>query len=98
MKKIPTGPGLPKKSPLREFIKIGIRKLHETGIVAHVWKTWIAHLPKCNAEVDIVPVDMVHFSSALYALSFGMQISISILIGELLLTHCRGKRTNFTTI
>nr|QGW45456.1 ionotropic receptor 75f [Bradysia odoriphaga] len=82
--KIPTGPGVPKMSPLRELIKIGIRKLHETGLIAHVWKTWISHLPKCQrSDVDVVPVDMIHFSSALYVLGFGMQLSITLFIGEL---------------
>ncbi|XP_037027053.1 glutamate receptor U1-like isoform X2 [Bradysia coprophila] len=82
--KIPTSPGVPKRSPLRELIKIGIRKLHESGIIAHVWKTWISHLPKCaRSDVDVVPVDMIHFSSALYVLGFGMQLSMTLFIGEL---------------
>lgn len=89
VQKIPTGPGLPKKSPLRELIKIGVRKLHETGIIAHVWKTWISHRPKCvRSDVEVVPVDMIHFSSALYVLGFGIQLSIYIFIGEIFLIYC----------
>lgn len=84
--KIPTGPGLPKKSPLRELIKIGIRKMHETGIVAHVWKTWIGNKPKCGrSDVDVVPVDMVHFSSALCVFGIGVQITLLIFTVEVLL-------------
>ena len=87
--KIPTGPGVSNKSPLREMFKIGIRKLHETGIIAHVWKTWISHLPKCaRSDVDVAPVDMIHFSSALYVLGFGMQISLIFFIGERFLNSC----------
>lgn len=86
--KIPTGPGLPKKSPLRELIKIGVRKLHETGVIGHVWKTWISHMPKCvRSEVEVVPLDMVHFSSALYVLGFGLQITLLLFIGELCLVR-----------
>ncbi|KAJ6639573.1 hypothetical protein Bhyg_12321, partial [Pseudolycoriella hygida] len=78
---IPTGPGLIKKSPLREIIKIGLRKLHETGLISYVWKTWIAKMPKCaRSDVDVVPVDMIHFSSALYALGIGVQLSLLIFI------------------
>lgn len=81
---IPTGPGLPLKSPLRELIKIGIRKLFECGILVHNWKTWIAHLPKCTeSDVEVLPIDFPHFSSALYALVGGIQISICIFVGEL---------------
>lgn len=43
--RIPTGPGLPTKSPLRELIKIGIRKIYETGLLAHNWNIWMSHLP-----------------------------------------------------
>lgn len=87
--KIPTGPGLPKKSPLRELIKIGIRKQFETGILSHIWSIWIERLPKCShSDVDIKPVDLIHFSSVLTLLSIGMQISIYALMGELLYNYC----------
>lgn len=86
---IPTGPGLPKKSPFKEMVKIGIRKIYETGILAHQWKIWIGHLPQCeNSKVDVVPVDITHFSSALYLLAFGIQISAVIFIGELAVVYC----------
>lgn len=79
---------VPNKSPLKELIKIGIRKLRETGILAYVWKTWISHIPLCaRSDVDVVPVDMIHFSTALYVLGFGIQISIALFVVELLVTH-----------
>lgn len=83
MAKFPAGPGLPKKSPLKELIKIGIRRLCETGILSHIRNIWIARLPKCShSGVDIEPIDLAHFSSALFVLSFGIQISVAILIIE----------------
>lgn len=88
MPKTPTGMGVPKKSPLKELVKIGIRKLFETGILAYQWKTWIGLLPKCeNSKVDVLPVDIAHFSSALYLLAFGIQISIFIFIAELIAVY-----------
>lgn len=83
VQKVPTGPGLPKKSPLRELLKIGIRKLHETGVLSHVWATWISHQPKCaQSDVKVIPVDMIHFSSALYAFGFGVHITFAIFLIE----------------
>lgn len=81
--KIPTGSPLPNKSPLKEMIKIGIRKLYETGMLAYLWKIWIGHKPKCEESVDVVAVDLMHLSSAFYVLGFGMQISVGFLLGEL---------------
>lgn len=83
--KIPTGSPLPNKSPLKEMIKIGIRKLYETGMLAYLWKTWIGQKPKCERSVNVVAVDLVHFSSAFYVLGFGMQISLGFLVWELVL-------------
>lgn len=86
--RMPTGPGLPKKSPLREVIKIGISKIFETGNLAKIWKTWMQKLPKCTlSDVEVVPVDIIHFSSALYALLLGIHISIGIFIGELITVY-----------
>lgn len=39
--KLQCGPGVPRKSPLRELIKISLRKIHETGIMAYHWKIWM---------------------------------------------------------
>lgn len=86
--KMPTAPGVPKKSPLKELIKIGIRKLRETGILAYIWKTWISHMPKCAlSDVNVIPVDMIHFSTALYVLAFGMQMSVTLFLAELFVIY-----------
>lgn len=83
---IPAGPALPTKSPLKEMVKIGIRKISETGITAYHWKIWMGHLPKCtNLHIDVVSINISHFSSAIYILVFGMQLSLCILIGEIVL-------------
>lgn len=87
-KKLQCGPGVPVKSPLRELIKISLRKIHETGLMAHHWKIWMGHKPKCeNNDRDVIPVDFVHFSSAWYALVVGMHISFAFLVGEVIINH-----------
>lgn len=86
--KIPTGPGVPRKSPLKEIITIGVRKVRETGILSCIWTTWISHMPKyAGSNVEVIPIDILHFSSALYVLGFGIQISISILIVEIFVNY-----------
>lgn len=81
--KIPTGSALPNKSPLKEMVKIGIRKLRETGMLAHLWKIWIGQIPKCAQSVDVEAVDLMHFASAFYVLGVGVLASIWFLVGEL---------------
>lgn len=84
--KLQCGPGVPVKSHLREWIKISLRRIHETGLMAYHWKIWMGHKPKCeNNALDVTPVDIVHFSSALYALLIGMQISFGFLIAEVII-------------
>lgn len=86
--KLQCGPGLPVKSPLRELMKVSLRKIHETGIMAYHWKIWMGHKPKCeNNDLDVIPVDIIHFSSALFALVIGMQISFGFLVGELIISR-----------
>lgn len=83
---LPVHPGLPKKSPLKEIVKIGIRKIYETGVLAYHWKIWIAQLPKCeHSHIDVAPIDLTHLLSALYILVFGIHCSVCILIGEFVL-------------
>lgn len=48
----------------------------------------MGHKPKCaKNRVDVVPVDILHFSSALYVPIVGMQISIGILLAEMFLNR-----------
>lgn len=51
--------------------------------MAYHWKIWMGHKPKCESnDLEVVPVDIVHFSSALYGLAIGMQLSVALLFGE----------------
>lgn len=84
--KLQCGPGLPVKSHLREWIKVSIRKIQETGLMAYNWKIWMGHKPKCeNNDLDVIPVDIVHFSSAIYGLAIGMQISFGFFVAEVII-------------
>lgn len=52
------------------------------------WKIWIGKKPKCEySTIDVTQVDWVHFSSAVYMLFVGIQISISILLGEMFVNY-----------
>lgn len=83
--KLQCGPGVPVKSHLREWIKVSIRRIQETGLMAYHWKIWMGHQPKCeNNDRDVQPVDIVHFSSAIYGLVIGMQISFGFLMAEII--------------
>lgn len=80
---LPVHPGVPRKSPLKEIVKIGIRKIYETGLLKYQWKIWIAQLPKCDhSHIDVAPIDL---TSALYILVFGIHCSVCIFIGEFVL-------------
>lgn len=85
-KKLQCGPGVPVKSHLREWIKISLRRIQETGLMAYHWKIWMGLQPKCESnDLDVTPVDIVHFSSALYGLAIGMQISLGFFIAEVII-------------
>ncbi|KAG4075434.1 hypothetical protein HA402_015087 [Bradysia odoriphaga] len=59
-------PVVPVKSPLKELIKLSLRKFHETGIMSHHWNIWIGKKPKCNkSNIELVQVDWTHFVSSL---------------------------------
>lgn len=48
-------------------------------------KVWYGVRPKCEvSELTIAPVDIAHFSSALYILSAGMLTSIIIFLLEVI--------------
>ncbi len=96
--KLQCGPGVPVKSGLREWIKISLRKIQETGLMTYHWKIWMGHKPKCeNNDLEVIPVDIIHFSSALYSLAIGMQISFGLLITEVAMHRARSLK-NLTKI
>lgn len=62
-----------------------IRRMFETGLHSYHQAIWKQAKPQCaQSAVDIVPIDLEHFSSALYALAFGMTVSAVICAGEIL--------------
>lgn len=90
--KLQCGPGVPVKSHLREWIKITLRRIQETGIMSYHWKIWMGHKPKCETnDLEVIPVDIVHFSSALYALAVGVQISFGFFVVEVLINRTQLK-------
>nr|QGW45453.1 ionotropic receptor 75c [Bradysia odoriphaga] len=73
-------PVVPVKSPLKELIKLSLRKFHETGIMSHHWDIWIGKKPKCNkSNIELVQVDWTHFVSSLYVLATGITTSVGFL-------------------
>lgn len=65
-----------------------LRRITETGLLSYHWKVWIGHRPKCaKNRVQVTPVDILHFSSALYVAFVGIQISLGILLGELIMNR-----------
>lgn len=64
--------------------ELSILRMAETGILAYHSKIWIGTKPECpDRLVGFVPVDLLHFSTALYLIVCGMQLSTLILFVEL---------------
>lgn len=67
-----------------------IRKFSETGIMSYYQKIWYGVRPKCEInELFVAPVDIKHFSSALYVLLAGTIISTIILVLEVVINRKR---------
>lgn len=62
-----------------------IRRISETGILSYYNKVWYGVRPKCeNSKLTVAPVDIVHFSSALYILIFGILCSVIVFVIEII--------------
>lgn len=62
-----------------------IRRITETGILSYYNKIWYGTRPKCEiSELMVTPVDIVHFSSAIYFLVIGICSSLTIMIFEMI--------------
>lgn len=60
----------------------------ETGILAYHSKIWLGTRPECpNRIIAFVPVDLLHFSTALYLIICGIILSTLILFAEIGLYH-----------
>lgn len=65
-----------------------IRKFSETGIMSYKKKVWYGVRPKCEvSELIVAPVDIAHFSSALYILVAGILASTIIFVLEVSSNH-----------
>nr|ARO70551.1 antennal ionotropic receptor IR7d.3 [Dendrolimus punctatus] len=78
-----------KRSPYKEHMATGIRKIFESGLMRR-WKTSLdAPMPKCTHTPDssIFSVNIREFSSPLIALTFGMIIALIILCCEIFIKN-----------
>lgn len=58
----------------------------ETGILAYHSKIWLGTRPECPDRITaFVPVDLLHFSTALYLIICGIHLSTMILCVEIAL-------------
>lgn len=74
------------------YLPISLRRITETGLLTYNLKTWMGHKPKCEkSSVDVVPVDLLHFSSALYVPFVGPQVSVVILFAEIFVSRYQGR-------
>ncbi len=84
-------------SAISQFLKLtfyfsveSIRKFSEHGILSYYQKVWLGVRPKCEvSELIVAPVDLAHFSSALYVLAAGMLLSTIVLALEVISDYCR---------
>lgn len=59
--------------------------MFEAGLHAYHSIVWEQKKPKCaDSSLTVAPVDIEHFSSALYILLIGMTLSVSVLIVEIM--------------
>lgn len=71
-----------------------IRRITETGILSYYNRVWYGTRPKCEiSELRVTPVDLVHFSAAVYVLFIGIFSSLTILIFEIIVYRFLKRRT-----
>lgn len=64
-------------------LHFSIRKLAETGVLAYLLTTWERRKPECiKSGLDVEPVDIRHFSSAMYVLVFGFALAFIAFLFE----------------
>lgn len=57
--------------------------MFEAGLHAYHSTVWEQRKPKCaHSSVDVAPIDLEHFSSALYLLAIGMLLSAAVCVAE----------------
>ncbi|XP_061384054.1 ionotropic receptor 75a-like [Danaus plexippus] len=88
---------LPKNSPYKEHVTIGIRKIYEAGLMHRLKSVWDEPKPPCvrTPDASIFSVNIREFSMALVLLAFGIALSVAILIGEMIFYTTNMKRIEF---
>lgn len=67
--------------------------MFEAGLHAYHSAIWERRKPKCaKSTVEVQPIDLEHFSSALYVLAIGMAASTLICAGEIVVAMVQRRR------
>ncbi|XP_053614189.1 ionotropic receptor 75a-like isoform X2 [Plodia interpunctella] len=76
---------MPKRSPYKQHIAYGIRKMFEAGLLHRLRTVWDEPKPQCvrNANNKLISVSIREFSMALVALCVGMVTAVIVLAGEI---------------
>lgn len=81
----PLSVGIPKGSPLKELINVGLQRLVESGMLDYYNRRWYSLKPKCvKSKTEIKAVDLTQASSIFIAILIGILISLFILAIEIL--------------
>lgn len=81
----PLAVGLPKGSPLKELITVGLQRLVESGVLEYYNRRWYSLKPKCvESKTEIKAVDLTQASSIFIAIFSGILFSLFVLAIEIL--------------
>ncbi|CAO1397271.1 unnamed protein product [Diamesa serratosioi] len=81
----PLAVGLPKGSPLKELITVGLQRLIEAGMLDYYSRRWYSSKPKCvESKTLIKAVDLTQASSIFIAIFIGILFSLFVLVIEIL--------------
>lgn len=80
----PLSVALPKGSPLRELITVGLQRLVESGMLDYYNRRWYSLKPKCvKSKTEIKAVDITQASSIFIAVFIGISFSVIVLVIEI---------------
>ncbi|CAB3257248.1 unnamed protein product [Arctia plantaginis] len=87
-----------KKSPYKEHITFGIRKMYEAGLLRRIKADIDVSMPECAHTVDlsVFRVSIREFSMPLMILTFGIVLSWGIFVVEVLVSRILMKRRRTT--
>ncbi|CAO1406755.1 unnamed protein product [Diamesa hyperborea] len=81
----PLAVGIPKGSPLKELINVGLQRLVESGMLDYYSRRWYSLKPKCvKSKTEIKAVDLTQASSIFIAIFIGILFSLIVLAIEIL--------------